>query len=143
MVRTHVSMVCQSGRHAVPKIPNTFVQTSIPQERKEPGKRIVMKIRGPMVDLLLEIDMKKYAPFVVHDNKGNRILYVTMNMALYGMIQSSLLDYNKFVKDITKLGFKVNPYDPCVANMDVNGKQHTVTWHVDDIKICQESTMEF
>jgi hypothetical protein len=115
-------------------VPNAFVQTSIPHERKEPGKRIVMKIRGHMVDLLLEIDKKKYAPFVVHDNKGSKILYVTMNMALYGMIQSSLLYYNKFVKDITKIGFKVNPYDPCVANRDVNGKQHTLTWHVDDIK---------
>ena len=73
-------------------VQNAFVQTGVPPEWKEPGKRIiVMKIRGPMVDLLLEIDRKKYAPFVVHDNNGNRILYVTMNMDLYGMIQSSLL----------------------------------------------------
>jgi hypothetical protein len=28
----------------------------------------------------------------------------------------------------------VNPYDPCVANRKVKGKQHTVTWHVDDLK---------
>jgi len=121
-------------------VPNAFVQTSVPQERKEPGKRIIMKIRGQMVDLLLEIDKKKYAPFVVHDHKGNKILYTSMNMALYGMIQSSLLYYNKFVKDITKLGFKLNPYDPCVANRIVKGKQHTLTWHVDDIKSSHEDS---
>jgi hypothetical protein len=28
----------------------------------------------------------------------------------------------------------VNPYDPCVANRIVKGKQHTVSWHVDDLK---------
>jgi hypothetical protein len=28
----------------------------------------------------------------------------------------------------------VNPYDPCVANRIVNGKQHTASWHVDDLK---------
>ena len=28
----------------------------------------------------------------------------------------------------------MNPYDPCVANRIVNGKQHTVSWHVDDLK---------
>ena len=115
-------------------VPNAFVQTGVPPEKKKPGNRIVMKIKGHMVDLLLEIDRKLYAPFVVHDNKGKKILYVVMDKALYGMIQSSLLYYNKFVKDITKIGFKLNPYDPCVANRMVNGKQHTITWHVDDIK---------
>ena len=27
----------------------------------------------------------------------------------------------------------MNPYDTCVANIMVNGNQHTVTWHVDDL----------
>ena len=40
----------------------------------------------------------------------------------------------KFVKDLSTLGFVINPYDPCVANRIVKGKQHTVCWHVDDIK---------
>ena len=29
----------------------------------------------------------------------------------------------------------VNTYDPCVANKMVNGKQMTVCWHVDDLKV--------
>jgi hypothetical protein len=39
----------------------------------------------------------------------------------------------KFRKDIESIRFKVNPYDPCNANRTVNRKQHTVTWHVDDL----------
>ena len=41
----------------------------------------------------------------------------------------------KLRNDINKIGFKVNPYDPCVANMQVNDDQITLTWHVDDMKI--------
>lgn len=55
-------------------------------------------------------------------------------MALYGMMISSLLYNKKFRKDIESIGFRVNPYDPCVANWMVNQQQHTVTWHVDDLK---------
>jgi len=36
---------------------------------------------------------------------------------------------------LLKCGFEVNPYDWCVANKTINGKQCTVLWHVDDIKI--------
>lgn len=37
------------------------------------------------------------------------------------------------------IGFKVNPYDPCVANQMMNGTQHTVVWHVDDLKSSHKS----
>ena len=39
-----------------------------------------------------------------------------MVKALYGMIQSALLFYKKFRKDLEGIGSKVNDYDPCVAN---------------------------
>jgi hypothetical protein len=32
------------------------------------------------------------------------------------------------------IGFEVNPYDICVANRTVYGKQQTLTWHVDHLK---------
>ena len=56
------------------------------------------------------------------------------------MIVAALLYYKKFVKDIKKIGFELNPYDPCVANRRMNMKQHTITWHVDDIKSSHEDT---
>jgi hypothetical protein len=112
-------------------IPNAFVQTEI--NDKEMGYRVIMKIRGPLVDMLLEIDYNTYNSYVVYEGRS-KVLYVKMNMALYGLIISSLLYYKKFKKDIESIGFKVNPYDPCVANRIVKGKQHTVTWHVDDLK---------
>ena len=50
------------------------------------------------------------------------------------MLMSGLLFYKKFRASIEKIGYKVNPYDPCVANKTINGKQHTISWHVDDLK---------
>jgi hypothetical protein len=31
-------------------------------------------------------------------------------------------------------GFKFNPYDPCVANRTEKRSQHTLLFHVDDLK---------
>jgi hypothetical protein len=35
--------------------------------------------------------------------------------------------------DLEKIGFIFNPYEPCVANRQVNSMQHTVRFHVDDL----------
>jgi hypothetical protein len=48
---------------------------------------------------------------------------------------ASLLYYKKFVKSLRSKRFKLNPYDPCVANKQVDGEQLTVCFHVDDCKI--------
>lgn len=110
-------------------IPNAFVQTDIDLD----GERIIMKIRGALVDMLVDIAPDAYAEFVTFQH-GQKVLYVRMLKALYGMLTSSLLYYKKFKKDMEEIGFELNPYDPCVANRVVNGKQHTVVWHVDDLK---------
>ena len=54
-----------------------------------------MKIRGPLVDILLEVDHNLYAPYVVYDH-GEKLVYTIMLKALYGMILSSMLYYKKF-----------------------------------------------
>jgi hypothetical protein len=111
-------------------IPNAFVQTEIP-ERDE---KIIMKIRGRLVGILTEICPGVYDDYVIYEGK-QKVLYVKMLRALYGMLISSVLYYKKFRTDIESIGFEVNPYDICVANRTIDGKQHTVTWHdVDDLK---------
>ncbi len=39
------------------------------------------------------------------------------------------------MSELKERGFKINEYDPCFATKMVNGKQMTITWHVDDLKI--------
>ena len=67
------------------------------------------------------------------------MLIVECLNAVYGTMVAALLYYKKFVKSLTKHGFKLNPYDRCVANKTVKGKQMTVCFHVDDCKLSHES----
>ncbi len=53
-----------------------------------------------------------------------------MQKAIYGLLKSALLFYKKLVADMESVRFKSNPYDPCVANTEVNRTQMTVCWHV-------------
>ena len=85
---------------------------------------VVMKITGVLVDLLVNIAPEIYGPHVVYKN-GHKVLYLQVVRALYGMLVAALLWYKKFCADLESIGFKFNPYDPCVANRIVNGKQHT------------------
>ena len=112
-------------------VPNAFIQTAVEEKDKE-GNRTIMKIRGVLVDILCEID-PTYKDYVITEGKQS-ILYVHITKALYGMLVSAMLFYKDFRNFLEQDGFVVNPYDPCVANKMVNGKQHTVCWHVDDAK---------
>ena len=113
-------------------IPNAFLQTNMPKD--ESGERTIMKFRGILVDILCEIDPEVYSKYVTRDSGNNKILYVSMLKPLYGMLRASILYYKQFVNDIKSIGYELNPYDPCVANKVINNEQHTITWHVDDVK---------
>ena len=122
----------QEGRDVVTcDIPNAFIQTNMEEVDKD-GNRTIMIIRGALVDILCEID-PSYRDYVVEE-RGHRVLYMHVTKAIYGMLVSSMLFYKKLAEDLQGFGFVINPYDPCVANMQVNGKQMTVSWHVDDLK---------
>jgi hypothetical protein len=70
-------------------IPNAFIQANLP-DMKDGEERVVMKITGVLVDLLVEIDVAKYGPFVVFVN-GVKTLHVEVPRALYGMLVAALL----------------------------------------------------
>ena len=100
-------------------IPNVFIQTILPLRPDE--ERVIMKIRGKLVDWLLEIAPTEYASLVVIE-RGVKVLYLHILRAIYGMIEASLLWYRKFRTDLEKIGFEFNVYDPCVANRKNNNK---------------------
>ena len=112
-------------------VPNAFIQAWMPKQ-KDGEARVIMKITGVLVDYLVDIAPEVYGPYVVFEN-GRKVLYVQVLKALYGMLVAALLWYKKFRGDLEKEGFEFNPYDPCVCNCLVNGKQHTVRFHVDDL----------
>ncbi len=44
------------------------------------------------------------------------------------------------MKSLTKQGYKINPYDGCVAKKMVKGKQIMICFHINDCKISHESS---
>jgi len=84
--------------------------------------RVIVRIRGPLVDVLTSIAPDIYAPYVSTNKTGQKVLIVECLNAVYGTMVAALLYYKKFVKSLKSKGFKLNPYDPCVANKIVEGK---------------------
>ena len=83
---------------------------------------------------MISIDPKLYGPYVVYE-KGEPATYVLLEKALYGTLRAARMFYELLKKTLLEWGFTINPHDPYVANKMVNGKQHTLIWHVDDLKI--------
>jgi hypothetical protein len=102
---------------------------------------VIMKMVGMLAELMVKTNTKMCRQFVVLE-KGRSILYLRLQKALYGMMKSVLLFYRKLVSELKKMGFEINPYDPCVANKMVNGTQMTIRWHVDDLMMSHVSRDE-
>ena len=87
------------------------------------------------MDILVEIAPGVYKLHVTTNTKSVKQLLLQCQNTLYGTMVASLLYYRKFTKSFTDVGFKINPYDPCVVNKMVDRKHMTVCYHVDDCKL--------
>ena len=101
----------------------------------ENDEKVLVLLRGRLAELMVKVDPSLYRKYVATSEKGVTMLYVKLTKALYGLLCSALLFYKKLRGDLEGLGFKVNPYNRCVANKDINGKQLTVVWYVNDLKV--------
>jgi hypothetical protein len=116
-------------------VPGAYLHAEMPKD-----KRVLMILRGEFVDIMCEVN-PKYKKFVQEIN-GKKVLYLKVLRALYGCIESALLWYDLFANTLQKEGFKINPYDKCVANKTINGSQCTIVWYVDDVKVSHQDEKE-
>ena len=97
-------------------------------------KLIHIKLEGKVALLLAKIETS-YKRFMTYE-RGQPVIYAKFLKALYGTMQADLLFWKNLTSFLVDdMGFEVNPYDSCVVNKIVNGKQCTIAWHVDDLKI--------
>jgi hypothetical protein len=132
---TSIVDAIEERRTAIIDVPNAFIQTVV----EDKSKRVIIRIRGMLVDILVKIAPEVYGPFVTTDRKGNKQILVECLNALYGTMVASLLYYQKFTTSLKDNGYEMNPYDPCVWNKTIDGKQCTICFHVDDCKISHAS----
>ena len=107
---------------AVIDIHNAFIQTRI----KNDEDKVVLFLRGKLADLLIETAPEIYRKHITINRNGETVLYVRALHGIYSI--AALLFYQNFVGDLMTIGFKLNPYDPCVANKTINGKELTLVW---------------
>jgi hypothetical protein len=93
----------------------------------------LFKFTGEAVDIMCKMN-PKYEAFVITESR-RKVLYVQLLKALYGCVVSALLWYELFSGHLKEMGFKINPYDSCIANKIIDKKQCTIAWYVDDMKI--------
>jgi hypothetical protein len=67
---------------AVVDIPNAFVQTVVSDEDAE--HRVMVRIRGPLVDILVSMAPDVYGPYVSVTKTGQKVLIVECLNAVYG-----------------------------------------------------------
>ena len=85
--------------------------------------------------MMVQVDPIMYCKYVTYSPNRQAMLYVRLSKALYGILRAALLFYKRLRSNLENMGFKINPYNPCVANKMVNGHQMTICWHVDDLKV--------
>jgi hypothetical protein len=112
-------------------IPGAFMQADIDEV-------VHVKFEGEIAEMLVKLDPKLYRKYV-RDENGKSVLYVELLKALYGTLKAALLFWKLLSKKLVSWGFVINPYDWCVANKMIDGKQCTILWHVDDLKISHVS----
>ena len=116
---TSVIEAMERRKVAIMDLPGAFLHALNDEE-------IIMVLEGPLAEMMARVEPKLYRQYITTNSKGKPVLYVKMYKALYGLLRSALLFYKKLVADLEAYGFEINPYDPCVANKIINGKQMTV-----------------
>jgi hypothetical protein len=93
------------------------------------GKVVLMRIEKRLAQMLVELFPDVYTL----DKDG--CIYVQLEKALYGCVESAKLWYDEVSAALLSIGFVRNPHDICVFNTDRNGHQVTVCLYVDDLLI--------
>jgi hypothetical protein len=91
---------------------------------------VYMRLDANLSGLLVSLD-PSYEEFLDPDGK----LIVKLKKAIYGCKESAKLWYDHISALITKLGFIVNPLEPCIFNKMYGDIQCTICLYVDDLLI--------
>jgi hypothetical protein len=108
-------------------VPGAFMQVDVDEV-------VHVRMVGALAELLAKVDSKLYTTYLGTE-RGQPVLYVQLQKALYGTLTAAMLFWKDLSAHLSDEGFVANPYDCCVMNRTVGGKQQTVLWHVDDLKI--------
>ena len=92
-----------------------------------------LKLEGEIAELVVKVE-PSYAKFVTW-KCGKTVIYAQLSKALNGTLHAAVLfwqDLSNFLID--ELGFTINHYDWIVVKKEMDRKQCTIGWVVNDLK---------
>jgi hypothetical protein len=93
---------------AIVDISNAFIQTVVENDED----KVIIRIRGHMLDVLVKVAPRVYGPYVLTNKQGRKQLLVKCLNAIYGTMVASLLYYHKFTRSLKNQGYVMNPNNP-------------------------------
>ena len=99
---------------------------------------VLIVLHNEEIDSLIQAN-HKYKDYVKTLKHRKRVLYLELEKAMYGCLKSARLFWDHLSNHLSKMGFKQNDYDLCVANKTIDNNTCTKAWHVDDLKISHKS----
>jgi hypothetical protein len=97
-------------------ISSVFVNT-------DADKDVVMVLKGELAEMMIQIAPQVHRKYVTVDKKRTKLLYMKLQKTQYGVMRASLLYYRKLKKEFEAFGLQVNPYNPCMANMETKSRK--------------------
>jgi hypothetical protein len=91
-------------------------------------EEVLMGLNKTVSELLIKCQ-PQYKKFLRPDGT----CVVKLRKALYGCVESGKLWNEEICRQLTSMGYTANPYEECIFNKMVRGKQLTLALYVDDI----------
>ena len=90
---------------------------------------VLIVLHDKEIDALIQAN-KKYQSYIKVLPNGKCIIYLELVKAIYGCLKSARLFWDHLSNHLSKMGFKQNNYDLCVANKNINNSIVTLhgTW---------------
>ena len=117
-------------------ITNNFIQTK-PENEKD---KVSIRLRLELAVQFVIIAPEMYIPYVVLQ-KGKNVSYSQSQNSISETLKAPFLFYRKYIKDLLEFGFKINPYDVCIARKMVK-KEMTMVFCVNNMKISHHDHQE-
>jgi len=97
---------------------------------------IHMILEGTISELIVKLEPNLYRKetCLVQSKRKANALHTTQKGIVRNTTSSPPV-LEAILITLQEWGFKINEYDHCVANKLIKGKQCTILWHVDDLKI--------
>jgi len=98
-----------------------------------------MLSEGTVTEMIIKLNPTIYRKNIWYNKLGKPMVYVQLKQVLYGTLQAALFFWKLLSETLQEWGLTLNPYNKCLANKDIEGKQCAIIWHFDNLKISHVS----